>query len=97
MKILKLSIKGLQNLKNTLDVDFVAQQRVDNDAREQMFNVFSNVYTSPTLSFIGINASGKTTILKLISFAIGLLNNEPINSISSKKFLERFHSIIDFS
>ena len=83
MKILKLSIKGLQNLKNTLDVDFVAQQRVDNDAREQMFNVFSNVYTSPTLSFIGINASGKTTILKLISFAIGLLNNEPINSISS--------------
>ena len=37
MKILKLSIKGLQNLKNTLDVDFVAQQRVDNDAREQMF------------------------------------------------------------
>ena len=92
MKILKLSIKGLQNLKNTLDVDFVAQQRVDNDAREQMFNVFSNVYTSPTLSFIGINASGKTTILKLISFAIGLLNNEPINSISSKKFLDDLDS-----
>ena len=53
MKILKLSIKGLRNLKNTLDVDFVAQQRVDNDDKEQMFNVFSNVYTSPTLSFIG--------------------------------------------
>lgn len=92
MKILKLSIKGLQNLKNTLNVDFVAQQRVDNDAKEQMFHVFSNIYTSPTLSFIGINASGKTTILKLISFALGLLNNEPINSISSKEFLDDLYS-----
>lgn len=88
MKILKLSIEGLQNLKNTLEVDFVAQQRVDDDDKEQMLNVFSNIYLSPTLSFIGINASGKTTILKLISFAIDLLNNEPINSISSKEFLD---------
>lgn len=87
MKILKLSIEGLPNFKNTLEVDFVAQQRVDDDDRAQMYNVFSNVYTNPTLSFIGINASGKTTILKLISFFIGLLNNEPINSISSKDFL----------
>ncbi len=87
MKILKLSIEGLQNFKNILEVDFVAQQRVDDDDRIQMFNVFSNVYISPTLSFIGINASGKTTILKLLSFFIGLLNNEPINSISSKEFL----------
>ena len=87
MKILKLSIEGLQNFKNILEVDFVAQQRVDDDDRIQMFNVFSNVYISPTLSFIGINASGKTTILILLSFFIGLLNNEPINSISSKEFL----------
>ncbi len=87
MKILKLSIEGLENFKNVLEVDFVAQQRVDDDDRIQMFNVFSNVYISPTLSFIGINASGKTTILKLLSFFIGLLNNEPINSISSKEFL----------
>lgn len=88
MKILKLSIEGLKNLKNTLEVDFVAQQRVDDDDKERMFNVFSNVYISPTLSFIGINASGKTTILKLISFSIALLNNEPINNISSKEFLD---------
>lgn len=87
MKILKLSIKGLQNFKNTLEVDFVAQQRVEDDDKLQMFNVFSNVYINSTLSFIGINASGKTTILKLISFFIGLLNNEPINNISSKEFL----------
>lgn len=86
MKIFKLSIEGLQNFKNNLEIDFVAQQRVDDD-RIQMFNVFSNVSISPAISFIGINASGKTTILKLISFFIGLLNNQPINSISSKEFL----------
>ena len=93
MKILKLSIEGLQNFKDTLEVDFVAQQRVDDDDRIQMFNVFSNVYINPTLAFIGINASGKTTILKLISFFIGLLNNEPINNISSKEFLYDLNNI----
>ncbi|MDE6254504.1 MAG: ATP-binding protein [Lachnospiraceae bacterium] len=87
MKILKLSIEGLQNLKSRLEIDFVAQQRVDDDNRAQMFNVFSNIYINSSMSFIGINASGKTTILKLISFAIGLLNNEPINNIPSKEFL----------
>lgn len=87
MKILKLSIEGLQNFKDTLEVDFVAQQRVDDDDKIQMFNVFSNVYLNPALAFIGINASGKTTVLKLISFFIGLLNNEPVNKISSKEFL----------
>lgn len=87
MKLLKISIEGLQNLKKSLDIDFVAQQRVDDDDRNQMLNVFSNIYTNPTLSFIGINASGKTTILKLVSFAIGLLNNEAINSIPSKDIL----------
>lgn len=87
MKILKLAIEGLPNLKNRLDIDFVAQQRVDDDDKTQMFNVFSNIYINSTLSFIGINASGKTTILKLISFAIGLLNNESINSIPAKEFL----------
>lgn len=88
MKILKLSLEGVPNIKNSLDIEFVAQQRVDDEDKEQMFNVFSNIYINPTLSFIGINASGKTTILKLISFAIGLLNNESINSIHSKEFLD---------
>ena len=60
MKILKLEVKGLPLLKNDLSIDFIAWQRVDDDDKEQLYNIFSNIYTNPALSFIGINASGKT-------------------------------------
>lgn len=36
---------------------------------------------------LGLNASGKTTILKAISFVINLLNNEALNNIKSKEIL----------
>lgn len=39
------------------------------------------------ISLIGINASGKTTVLMVISFVLNLLNNEPINNIRTKKIL----------
>lgn len=92
MKVLKILINRLPHFKNDLEIDFVAQQRVDEDDREQLFNVFSNIYTNPAISLIGINASGKTTILKVISFVIQLLNNKPINNISSKEILDDIES-----
>lgn len=88
MKILKLSIEGLPHFKDTLAIEFTARQRVDDTDKEQLFHAFSNIYTHPAIAFTGINASGKTTILKAISFAISLLNNEPINSIPSKEILD---------
>lgn len=88
MKILKLEVKGLPLLKNDLSIDFIAWQRVDDDDKEQLNNIFSNIYTNPALSFIGINASGKTTILKVISFVISLLNNEALNKIDSKEIFD---------
>lgn len=71
-----------------MSIDFIAWQRVDDDDKEQLYNIFSNIYTNPALSFIGINASGKTTILKVISFAISLLNNEALNKIDSKEIFD---------
>lgn len=88
MKILKLEARGLPLLKNDLSIDFIAWQRVDDDDKEQLYNIFSNIYTNPVLSFIGINASGKTTILKVISFVISLLNNEALNKIDSKEIFD---------
>ena len=59
--------------------------------RKKLFNVFSNnyteFYTNQAISFMGLNASGKTTILKAISFVINLLNNEALNNIKSKEIL----------
>jgi len=88
MKLLKLTIKGLPHFKDILDIDFVARQRVNDDDKERLCKVFSNIYINKTLSFVGINASGKTTILKAISFAMKMLNNESINNIQSKTILE---------
>lgn len=87
MKLLKLSVKALPNFKNNLDIDFMAQQRVDDNDKTRLIHLFSNLYTNPIFAFIGINASGKTTILKVLSFAAGLLNNVPVNSMESREIL----------
>lgn len=88
MKLLKIAVNGLPHFKNELDIDFVALQRVDDYDKERLYNVFSNIYVNKAISFVGINASGKTTILKAISFVMKMLNNESLNSIQSKMILD---------
>ena len=44
MKILKIVVNGLPHVKDELNIDFVAQQRVDTYDKEHLFNVFSNIY-----------------------------------------------------
>ena len=43
MKILKLDVKGLPLLNSDLCIDFIAQQRVDDNDKEQLYNIFSNI------------------------------------------------------
>ncbi len=92
MVLLRLSVSGLPLFKDKCEIDFVPQQRVTQENAEQMSCVFSDgvrdFYKNNVLSFIGINASGKTTLLKLISFSLNLLNNEPINSIDCSEVLD---------
>ena len=88
MKLLKIVLNGLPHFKNELDIDFVALQRVDDYDKERLCNVFSNIYVNKAISFVGINASGKTTILKAISFVMKMLNNESLNNIKSKTILD---------
>ena len=81
----------MPRFKENIDIDFITKQRVAEDDQEKLFNTFSNnytsIYTNQAISFIGLNASGKTTILKAISFVINLLNNEALNNIKSKEIL----------
>lgn len=87
MKLLRINIQNMPRFKGNIDIDFITKQRVDEDDKESLYRVFSNIYINPVVSFIGINASGKTTILKTISFVINLLNNQPINNIKAKEIL----------
>lgn len=91
MRLLKIFIQDMPRFKGNIDIDFITKQRVAEDDQEKLFNTFSNnytsIYTNQAISFIGLNASGKTTILKAISFIINLLNNEALNNIKSKEIL----------
>ena len=83
MKLINVTVEGLPLFKEKLDLSLFAQQRVREDDLDVLMPLFSNVYSNPTNAFIGINASGKTSVLKVIVLALGILNNEPINHIKT--------------
>ena len=87
MKVLKIIAAGLPLFKEELDICLYAQQRVSEDQKDVLFPLFSNIYLNPANGFIGINASGKTSVLKVILLALGILNNEPINHLETKDIL----------
>jgi len=88
MRILKIEANGLKLFPNNLEIDFIATQRVRNDKSEMLHKISSKIYQNNVLAFIGINASGKTTTLKVCSFIIQMLNNEAINNIESNTILK---------
>lgn len=87
MKLLRIHVDGLSLMKDSLDITFYGLQRIGEDDTKIMHHLFNNIYLNCANAFIGKNASGKTTILQTISLALKLLNNEPINHISSKYVL----------
>lgn len=87
MKLLRIVAEGLPLFKEKLDLIFYAQQRVRDEDKETLYPLFSNVYLNPANAFIGINASGKTSVLKVILLALGILDNEPINHMATKEIL----------
>lgn len=80
MRILRIKVNGLPLYRDSFDVSFCAVQRVQNNHLNMVSNLFGNIYVNTVEAFIGINASGKTTALKVISFAKMLLNAMPLNA-----------------
>ena len=87
MKLLRITAEGLPLFKEKLSLSFYAQQRVAEDDKAMLYPLFSNVYLNPANGFIGVNASGKTSVLKVILLALNILNNEPLNHIETKDIL----------
>lgn len=89
MKILRITVQGLPLFKKELDIAFYAQQRVSEDDKETLFNLLlkPTVYLHAANAFIGINASGKTSVLKAIQLALHIVKNEPINHVDAKTIL----------
>jgi len=87
MRILKIKANGLKLFPDNLEIDFTTTQRVRNDKSEMLYKISPQIYQNNAIAFVGINASGKTTTLKVISFVIQMLNNEPISSIKNNTIL----------
>ena len=86
MKILRITAQGLPRFKE-LDLCFYATQRVNEEDQNHLYEIMNHYYLHSASAFIGINASGKTSILKAIDLALHILNNEPINYVESKIIL----------
>lgn len=72
MKILRIRYDNLPLFKDgKLDINFTAMDRVVN--KKSVFSVYNNIYSERIIAFVGINATGKTTILKLINLAMQIV------------------------
>lgn len=87
MKILRITVNGLPLFKQELDLLFYTQQRVSEDDKEKLYKIEPNYYLHTACAFIGINASGKTSVLKVINLTLNILRNEPINHVESRNIL----------
>lgn len=87
MKILRITVNGLPLFKKELDLLFYTQQRVNEYDKEKLYKIEPNYYLHTACAFIGINASGKTSVLKVINLALNILRNEPVNHVEARNIL----------
>jgi predicted ATP-dependent endonuclease of OLD family len=80
-------VNGLPLFKKELDLLFYTQQRVNEYDKEKLYKIEPNYYLHTACAFIGINASGKTSVLKVINLALNILRNEPINHVEARNIL----------
>lgn len=74
---------------NRFEVNFIATDRVSDP--EQVYQIYGNVYSQKMVALAGINASGKTSALKLIHWAMTIvLRNDSLNenSIYGRDFVQ---------
>lgn len=87
MKLLKITAEGLPLFDGTLELPFYASQRISNLESDGIFNLFSSFFSNNVEIFAGINASGKTSVLRVILFVMDLLNEAAINQSQYKDVL----------
>ena len=103
MKLLRIEAIGLPLFKEKLAMTFYAQQRVAEDDRAFLFPLMpeSKYYLNCANAFIGINASGKTSALKVILQRTYRITDEtlwvkPFSSIKTKKMLIDFTDTVPY-
>lgn len=88
MKLISIQASGLPLFKEDLYLRFYASQRVQKDALSNLYQILPNVYLNNAIGIIGINASGKTTVLRVIDLVLHILNNDALNHVKSRTVLD---------
>lgn len=79
MRLLSMKAEGLPLYKKPFEVSFYAMQRVESGHADAVSRLFGSIYINKAEAFTGINASGKTTALNVVVFAVMLLDGLPMN------------------
>lgn len=89
MKLLGVKATGLPLFNDDIRINFIATDKIYEYHKDNLYKLFNNTYINPTNLITGINASGKTSVLKLISLALDILQGLPINYSYNKTILEK--------
>lgn len=71
MEILRIKFDNIGIFKDGLMLDFTSKDRVPD--KTKVNHITGYIYTQKLIALVGINASGKSTALKLIKFAMDML------------------------
>ncbi len=87
LKIICVEFENLKLFENgRFRVDFFATDRVFKNS--ELFKITSNVATQNIIGFIGLNATGKTTTLRLLKTALDIvIRNTDLNSAITSNFI----------
>lgn len=93
MKILRVKFDNIGLFKDGLCIDFTAKDRVAD--KSQVTLITGSVYSQKVIGMVGINASGKSTALKLIKFAMDmLLGHKSLDQLEIPKSIIKEATII---
>lgn len=82
IKILGIVFDNIDSYRdNRFKITLVATDRVSE--KKQVYKLYNNIYTQKMIALAGINASGKTSALKLVSMAMSIIiENTSLNDSS---------------
>lgn len=75
-RLLKMTISGYRGLADGFSVSFMTQAKVfDEDLSKQVVEIDKRLYGFRTMAVVGANSSGKSTLLRAVIMALGLLES----------------------